>query len=141
MRASPNFDVTFNLNGGGSVPFLGLAIFQNADPVQGDSPKQLKLFGDAFSASRAKWDNVQMGTLVTPTVVDATQVVFNAAAEVTFNAHPGSVYRLQATPDLVAQPFTNVDEDVRLSVSGAGAVGFFDPDDGSSEKNYRVVSE
>ena len=64
MRASPNFDVTFNLNGGGSVNFPGLAIYQNADPVQGDSPKTLKLFGDAFSVSRAKWDNVEFGTLI-----------------------------------------------------------------------------
>ena len=61
---SPSFDIVFNLNGGGSVPFSGLTTFQSRDPVQGESPTALKLFGDNWSVSRGKWDNVEFGTLI-----------------------------------------------------------------------------
>lgn len=61
---SPYYDLTINLNGGGSASFPGLQIWQSGKPVQGDSPNSLRIFGDSFSTGRGKWDNVEFGSLI-----------------------------------------------------------------------------
>ena len=137
--ADPYYDIVFHLNAGGSVAFTNLQAWSSGKPVQGDSPDQLRLWGDSFSTGQGKWDNVRMGDVVTTVVVESTTNEFSTVAELSFTAEAGFAYRLQSTSDLAAQPFA--DENVQFIGSAAETVRFFDPDGVPSYKAYRVVGK